>query len=228
MHAAPVSHLPATRWLMEQYVAAQLAGDRRAALRLILEQGVERGVPLPSLYLDVIQAAQHRMGELWQENRISVAQEHLATAITQVALAELYRGLVCEPSNGRRAMVACVTGELHDLGTRITADFFEMAGFDVRYLGANVPSDSLVGMVREQQPDLLVLSATMTFLDAPHLAEAVRRSRDAGGNRLRLAVGGRAFDAEPKLVEQLGAEVYGRIAPESVARAMDVLGLHTS
>jgi MerR family transcriptional regulator, light-induced transcriptional regulator len=228
MHAAPASDPPATRWLLEQYVGAQLAGDRRSALRLILEHGIEQGVALPSLYLDVIQAAQHRIGELWQENRISVAQEHVATAITQVVLAELYRGLVCQASNGRRALVACVSGELHELGTRITADFFEMAGFDVRYLGANVPTDSLVGMVREQRPDLLVLSATMSFLDEAELAESVRRSREAVGNSLRVAVGGRAFDLVPALVDQLGAEVYGRTAPESVARAREVMGLEPS
>jgi methanogenic corrinoid protein MtbC1 len=213
---------------MEQYVAAQLAGDRRAAVRLIVEQGIERGVPLPSLYLDVIQAAQHRIGELWQQNLISVAQEHVATAITQVALAELYRGLVCEPPNGRRVVMACVGGELHELGTRVTADFFEMAGFDVRYLGANVPTDSLVGMLREEQPHLLVLSATMSLLKEPELVETARRGREAVGDTLRLGVGGLAFDLQPGLVDQLGADVYGRTAPESVARARQVLGLEAS
>ena len=68
--------------LLEQYVAAQLAGDRRSAMRLIIDQGLGRNVPLPTLYLDVIQAAQYRIGELWQHNRITVAQEHLATAIS--------------------------------------------------------------------------------------------------------------------------------------------------
>jgi MerR family transcriptional regulator, light-induced transcriptional regulator len=228
MHASSATHLPETRWLMEQYVAAQLAGDRRAALRLILEHGIEQGVPLPSLYLDVIQAAQHRIGELWQENRISVAQEHMATAITQVALAELYRALVCETPNGRRVTVACVGGELHELGTRVTADFFEMAGFDVRYLGANVPTDSVVGMVREQQPHLLVLSATTSLLNVADLVETARRSREALGSTLRLAVGGLAFDLHPMLIDQLGAEVYGRTAPESVVRARQVLGLDAS
>jgi MerR family transcriptional regulator, light-induced transcriptional regulator len=210
--------------LLERYVAAQVAGDRRAALRLVVDEGLASGVPLSSLYLDVIQAAQYRIGELWQANRISVAQEHLATAISQIAVAELYRALECEPSNGKRALVSCVGGELHELGTRITADFFEMAGFDVRYLGANVPTDTLLGMVREDPPDLLVLSVTMSFhVDA--LRAAVRGSREASGDRLRLAVGGHAFTWAPGLVEELGAEVFGRNATESIARARDVLEL---
>ena len=222
MHARRATASPPSCWLLEQYLAAQVAGDRRAALRLILDQGLGRGMLVPALYLDIIQAAQYRIGELWQHNRISVAQEHLATAISQLAVAELYRALVCEPANGRRALVTCVSGELHELGARITADFFEMAGFEVRYLGANVPTDSLVGMVREDPPDVLVVSVTMTFhLDA--LRDAVGRSRDAVGDRLHLAVGGYAFAWAPALVDQLGAEVYGRDARESIARARQLL-----
>jgi methanogenic corrinoid protein MtbC1 len=203
-------------------VAAQLAGDRREALRVVVDQGLARGVAVPALYLEVVQAAQYRIGELWQQNRISVAQEHVATAISQLALAELYRALPCEPRHGRRALVACVGGERHELGTRTTADFFEMGGFDVRYLGADVPTDSLVAMLREDPPDLLVLSVTMSFhLDA--LREAVARARETVGDRLRLAVGGQAFGWAPGLAERLGADVYGRDAPQSVALARELL-----
>jgi methanogenic corrinoid protein MtbC1 len=208
--------------LLERYVAAQVAGDRRAALRVVVDEGLGRGIPVPRLYLDLLQAAQYRIGELWQANRISVAQEHLATAISEVAVAELYRALPIQPPNGRRALVACVGGELHDLGTRMTADFFEMAGFEVRYLGANVPTDSLVGMVRENPPDLLVLSVTMSFhLDT--LREAVCRTRAAAGDRLHVAVGGQAFSWAPALAGQLGADVFGRDAAESVALARELL-----
>ena len=106
--------------------------------------------------------------------------------------------------------MASVGGELHELGARTTADFFEMAGFEVRYLGASMPTDSLVALVREDPVDLLVLSVTMSFhLDA--LREAVYRTREAAGDGLRVAVGGQAFTWVPSLVKDLGAEVYGRM-----------------
>jgi MerR family transcriptional regulator, light-induced transcriptional regulator len=210
--------------LRERYLAAQLVGDRRAALRVLIEDGLEKGVTVPTLYLDVVQAAQYRIGELWQNNRVTVAQEHLATAISQLGLAELYRALPREPRHGRRAVVASVGGELHDLGTRTTADFFEMAGFEVRYLGASTPTDSLVALVREDPIDLLVLSLTMSFhLDT--LREAVHRTRAAAGDGLRVAVGGQAFTWVPSLVQDLGAEIYGRDATESVALARLVFHL---
>jgi hypothetical protein len=68
----------------------------------------------------------------------------------------------------------------------------------------------------------------MSFLDVAEIADAVRHTREAAGNQLRVAVGGRAFDLQPALVEQFAADVYGRTAPESVARAKQMLGLPTS
>lgn len=207
-----------------RYLEALLAGDRDAAVRTALDEGIARGLSVPDLYLGVIQPAQHRIGELWQENRVTVAHEHVATAISQLVMALAYPALPRQPANGKRTLVACVDDELHDLGARMVADFFEMAGFDVRYLGANLPADSLVGMVREESPDLTILSVTMAFhLDAAR--EAIRRLREAGGDRLRVGLGGQAFAWDRGLPARLDADVHGRTAAEAVETARRVLGL---
>jgi methanogenic corrinoid protein MtbC1 len=219
----PAAGTPTAESLVDQYVSAQLRGDRREALRIV-SGALAAGVPVATLYLDLVQAAQYRIGELWQRNTISVAQEHVATAISQIAVAELYRNLQVEPPSGKKALVAGVGGELHELGVRMTADFLEMGSLNVRYLGVNVPTDSLLGMIRDEPPDLLVLSVTMTYhLDA--LQDAVARARETAGNGLRLAVGGHAFSWAPSLVEKLGADIYGRNARETVEGAKRILGL---
>jgi MerR family transcriptional regulator, light-induced transcriptional regulator len=203
--------------LRERYLAAQLAGDRREALRLLVDEGLLRGIPLQDLHLKIIQQAQYEIGRLWQENRISVAQEHLATAISQLALSHLYRHLPRDPSNGRTVMISCVEGELHELGARVASDFLEMAGFDVRFLGANVPTEHLVREVRAQKPDLLALSVTMTY-HIPALRQAVAAVREVAP-LLPLAVGGLAFTWVPGLEAELGVPFFGRDARELVASA---------
>jgi methanogenic corrinoid protein MtbC1 len=210
--------------LAARYLAALLAGDRDAAVRVALEEGLARGLAVPDLYLGVIQPAQARIGDLWQENRLTVAQEHLATAIAQLVLALAYPALPRAPSNGKRVLVACAEDELHDLGARMAADFFEMAGFDVRYLGANLPTDSLVGMVREDPPDLVALSVTMAFhLDAARAV--VRQLREGAGDRMHVALGGQAFTWAADLPAQFGADVYAGSIVDALASARCVLGL---
>ena len=207
-----------------RYLAALLAGDRDAAVRAALDEGVSRGLPVPELYLGVIQPAQYRVGHLWQENRLTIAEEHVATAISQLVMALAYPALPRESSNGKNVLVACVDDELHDLGARMAADFFEMAGFGVRYLGANLPADGLVGMVREDPPDLVVLSVTMAFhLDTAR--ETVLRLRDTAGDRLHVALGGQVFAWAADLPARLGADVHGLTVADSVAAARGVLGL---
>jgi MerR family transcriptional regulator, light-induced transcriptional regulator len=209
--------------LQKRYLAAQLAGDRREALRLLVDEGLLRGIPLQDLHLKVIQFAQYEIGRLWQENHISVAQEHLATAISQLAMSHLYRHLPRDPSNGKMVMLSCVEGELHEVGARMAADFLEMAGFDVRFLGANVPSHHLVRMVREQTPDLLALSVTMTY-HLPALRDAVAVVREAVP-RLPIAVGGLAFEWVPGIEKELDVSFFGKDARELVASACRTLGV---
>ena len=83
-----------------------------------------------------------------------------------------------------------------------------MAGFGVRFLGADVPTESLVAMAREDPPDLLVLSTTMTF-NVPGLRAAALRARETVGDRLHLGAGGHALAWAPTLGKQLGIEIWG-------------------
>ncbi len=210
-------------WLRERYLAAQLSGNRREALRLLVDEGLLRGVPIQDIHLKVIQLAQYEIGRLWQENTISVAQEHMATAISQLALSHLYRHLPRDPPNGKVIMVACVEGELHEMGGRMASDFLEMAGFDVQFLGANVPTEHLVRMVTAHPPDLLALSASISY-HLPALRSAVEQVRKVAPE-LRIAVGGLAFNWAPGLENELNISFHGKDARELVAAACRTLGV---
>jgi MerR family transcriptional regulator, light-induced transcriptional regulator len=219
---APASDTPHAP-LRDAYLSAQLKGNRREALRLLLDEGLLKGIPFITLYTDVIQGAQREIGRLWQANTISVAQEHMATAISQLALSHLYHHLPRDPPNGRTVLLSCVEGELHELGARMASDFLEMAGFDVRFLGASVPVEHLVREVEQSRPDALVLSVTMTF-HLPALREAVKAVR-AVRPGLPLLAGGLAFEWAPGVERELGVSFVGTDARQLVASACQLLGV---
>ena len=214
--------LDATGALTASYLRAQLGGDRREALRLIVDEGFGRGLSCEDLH-KVIRNAQIEIGRLWQEDRISIAQEHMATAISQLVLSHVYQYANPPASNGKKVMVACVEGELHEFPARLVADALDLAGFEVRYLGASVPHDGLLQIIEAEKPDLLVLSATMTF-NVPQLRDAVRRVRERWAT-LPLAVGGGACAFSPGLAAELGADLAGTDADELVALARQRLGV---
>jgi MerR family transcriptional regulator, light-induced transcriptional regulator len=207
----------------ELYLQAILGGNRREALRLIVD-GLNRGLSCLDVH-GVIQQAQCEIGLLWQDDRISIAQEHMATAISQLVLSHVYQYADAPTPNGKKVLVACVEGELHEFPSRLVADSLDLAGFEVRYLGASVPLAGLVAMLATEKPDLLALSVTMTF-NVPALREAVRsvRARYPG---LPIAVGGGACSCDAGLGAELEADAVGQSALEFVEKAKRLLGVAT-
>lgn len=200
--------------IASRYLEAQLASNHRECVRLI-DEALEQGAFVQDLHLKVIQVCQREIGRLWEQNRISVAQEHLATAVSQLVIAHMYRYLPRKPPNGRLVILACVEGEQHDLGARMAADFLEMEGFDVRYLGANVPTESLVSMINQKHPDLVGLSVTLPL----HLLvfrEVARVLRLKCGPKLPILAGGAGFAGISALDVPDGVVTGGGDAAEMV------------
>jgi methanogenic corrinoid protein MtbC1 len=209
--------------LRDRYLYAQLQGDRREALRVVVEEGLARGATVLDLQTRVVQEAQREVGRLWQEDRIGTAQEHMATAISHLVLAHLYERAPASPRVGKKIVFACVEGELHDFPARIAADALELAGFEVKFLGASVPTDALIRLVAAEEPDLIALSVTMTF-NVPALREAVRRLRAMTGGKIPIAVGGHACAWGPGIVAEVAADMTACDAAEVVREARRLLG----
>lgn len=214
--------VPDLSTLAEQFVAAQLAGDRRAALSLVIES-VKDGVSVADMQQHVIRAAQEEIGRLWQTNTINIAQEHLATGISQIALARLFE---CAPEvtrNGKLVYVACVEGELHDLPARFVADFLDHGGFSVRYFGPDVPTHDLVEAVRSRTPDLLALSVTMSF-NVSALRTAVTALREVAPE-MPIAIGGHAVRWSEGVVAELGVATAPSDTASLLALARTLAGV---
>lgn len=207
----------------EDYVASLRVGDRRQALN-IARTALNDGVDIRNLYMDVFQPAMHEIGRLWETNQITVAQEHLATAITQSVMAHLYAHVFAKPPRGRTVVATCIGGELHELGIRMVADFFEMEGWDVYYLGANMPIEDVVSMVNDQNADLLAISATLNnhVPRARDLIHAVRESPI--GSKVKIFFGGQPINRSPNISQTVGADMTAPDAQEAVRLANEVIG----
>lgn len=204
-----------------RYLDAILGGSRREAFGVI-ELARAEGMEIRALYMDVLQPAMREIGRLWQENRITVADEHLATAITQAAMARVYADLFrAQPEPGLLLVAACADQERHELGLRMICDVLEMEGWDTVFLGASVPVEDLVRMVRARRPQVVALSAS-TAPQVARVRDAIRAIRgsevhDGGGAAAQplIAVGGRAFMQDPALAARLGADLTASDAAEA-------------
>lgn len=142
------------------YLAQVLARDQRGAEQT-LKKCMQAGTTLTEVSVLIVQPAMVEIGQLWQDNRITVAQEHMATALSQSVLARAYGRALFMPPMGRKVMLACAAGNHHGFGLRIVCDAFETIGWDVSFLGTDVPTADLIRQIDIESPDLLCLSLSL-------------------------------------------------------------------
>jgi len=174
----------------QQFLAALLAGDRQRC-HALFDAWLAEGTDLRFIYLNRIQRALYDIGSLWEQGRVQVATEHLASAICEGLLNLAMPRLLKRQSTGRSAVVSCSANEHHQIGARMVADFFELHGWRAHFLGANASDDDLLALIREKRPDVVALSLALYFnIDALlHSARAIRGEFP----HLPIIVGGQAF-----------------------------------
>jgi len=208
--------MPSPPDLLGSYFDAISEGDRRRAFQ-VTDEAWNAGLNLGGIYLDLFQPALREIGRLWQENRISVADEHLATAITEAAMARAYeRAFTWRSVMGRTIIAACADVERHEVGLRMLCDLLDLEGWHTTCLGAAVPVKSLVSMVQRRRPHVIALSATLSP-HLPRLRTTIEAIREAlTDERPLIIVGGRAFLDDPQLATRIGADLTAPNAVEAV------------
>jgi methylmalonyl-CoA mutase cobalamin-binding domain/chain len=223
-HEVPTSRpWPSDAWPEAvPFETALLGGSQHEAMAVVngcIDAGhglveIERSVIMPSLY---------GIGEKWQANHITVAREHMATAIAQSVMTVGLLRAPPPPIIGKRVLLACIAHNEHSLGLRMVADAFQLAGWEVQYLGANVPSLAIIRQAEEWSADLVGLSVSF-----PQQLPAVRQviaqlSERHGSNRPAVIIGGLAINRFDRLADMAGADAYGADAPTAVLRANQII-----
>jgi methanogenic corrinoid protein MtbC1 len=197
-------------------VAALVAGEPRTA-RAVVWDGVFSGASPSDLYLDVLAPALHEIGDLWARAEISVAHEHLATAVTESLLAELAASLHSSGAGATTGavIVACTPGELHCVGARMVADFLEAGGWDVLAVGASTPAEALAELAGTRTAVAVALSSSL-----PERLQAAERAcsllRELPDPPL-IVVGGQGYDGSAERASRVGADALVSSPPELVA-----------
>lgn len=152
---------------------------------------LNKQVSIKELYESIIKNALYDIGELWEYNKISVATEHLASAIVEAILNEMYSKVISENKINKTVIVACVEKEYHQIGIKMISDVFEMNGWNAHFLGANTPTSELITFAKIIKPDMLAISLSIYF-HLPILEEMILKIR-AEFVDLPILVGGQAF-----------------------------------
>lgn len=172
------------------FLNALLEGNRNLCSRLIFEQ-VKNGILIKDLYESVIKRSLYKVGELWEYNKISVATEHLASAVIEAILNELYSEIISKEKKGKKIIVSCLEDEYHQIGIKMVGDIFESNGWNSYFLGANTPTLELISFAKIIEPDMIAISLSIYF-HLPALEIMIQKIRQEFPY-IPILVGGQAF-----------------------------------
>jgi methanogenic corrinoid protein MtbC1 len=191
--------------IYEQFLQALLAGNK-SACSTIVKSLMKENIEMDVLYENLLKKALYAVGELWEYNKISVATEHLASFIIDNILSEMYIYLTPMAGNGKKVVLGCVPGELHQIGIKMASDLLEKNGWETYFLGANVPAKDLIIFTRGVQPDLLALSSSLNF-NLPELYKLISSFR-IHFPVTPIIIGGQAFSRGGKTMTEQFEHVF--------------------
>jgi methanogenic corrinoid protein MtbC1 len=215
-----VSHQPDQAWkeVYHAFVQALIQGDKARVMELG-QKVVQSAQDLPVFYLQVVQPAMYSVGDMWERGEISVAKEHLASALTNRLMSAQYIELVRPQGEKRgKAVVSAAANEFHEVGATMVANSLELDGWEVEYLGANMPQEDLLDFVHAYQPDIVALSAALAS-NLTAVQSVIQHILAWPGKRPKIMVGGLAFQGVSGLAQQLGADGQAQDCAQAVQLA---------
>jgi methanogenic corrinoid protein MtbC1 len=181
-------------------------------VRRIFVAARESGADLARISVELLEPALGQVGEMWVRQEISIAEEHLATSLVTRTIGEVMETARPRRSGAPRVVLACLSGEFHELGIRIISEVAREAGWEAEELGANVPREALARFIGQRPPQAVGISVSLAG-HIPECTETIRLCR-ASAPGAKILVGGRIFKADPDLGSLLDADF---VAPDVVS-----------
>jgi methanogenic corrinoid protein MtbC1 len=184
-----------SRKIIGVYLENLLNGNRSGCSSIAREY-LTNNPSILDLYEEVFKVSLYEVGKLWETNKISVATEHIATAITEGILNELFEQIISKNRVHKKVVVACVEKEQHQVGIKMVADIFEMNGWESFFLGTGIPVNELVRYIREIKPDLVAISLSIYF----NFTNLIQMLEILGNEfpGLQILIGGQGFSHLPR------------------------------
>ena len=173
--------------------------DRHGLERVLTEASVQ--LSAPEIRQKIVVPMLETIGQRWQEGSLRIVHEHLASAIIRSFVSANRNGH--DREHAPRIIVTTPAGQHHELGALMSAAVADESGWDVYYLGANLPAEEIAAAVRQLNARAVALS--VTYRDGDRVNEEIHRLRGLIGS-VPIFVGGRASAAFIGKLSEMGIQ----------------------
>ena len=187
------------------------------------KEAIEQGIAPADLINGQMIRAMGEVGQRFQDGKAFVPQLLMAGRAMKAAL-ELLKPMLSGSASTSigKVVIGTVKGDLHDIGKNLVASMLEGCGFEVVNIGIDVSADTFIQAVKENQPDILCMSALLTTTMG-YMKEVINALEAAGiRNQVKVMVGG--APVTQGFADEIGADGYSDNANSAVTVAKQLLG----
>lgn len=201
--------------LLEDITKAVFDGEEAATVELV-QKAVDEGMDPQGILDDGLVQGLKDCGAGFEKGEKFIPEMLMSSECMKAAM-NILKPLLLEGAEGGgtgKAVLATVEGDVHDIGLELVATMFETAGFNVRFMGPDVPTDDIIAAVKEDQPHILGLSALLsnTMDLMPEILDELKKEglRDS----LKVMVGGAPVKQD--FCDEIGADGWAYDASSAV------------
>jgi 5-methyltetrahydrofolate--homocysteine methyltransferase len=208
--------------IYERLSTAILQGNEDKIPKLV-QTGLDEGLKPKDILDNGLVVGMNEVGARFKRGEMFVPEVLMSARAMQAGLGVLRPHLAASGAKLiGKIVIGTVKGDLHDIGKNLVGMMCQGAGFDVIDLGFNVDPEKFVKAIKEQQPDIVGMSAllTTTMRAMGHTINAIQEAglRDS----VKIMVGGAPVDAE--FADRIGADGYGSNAANAAELAKRFAG----
>lgn len=184
-----------------------LSGNKDKARSLIIDI-YNSGVDIEYIYFNILEKILREVGRLWEIGKIDVWNEHYVSENILDIMREV-KSLKDNKKYKNISLISLTAGaEEHNIGIKMISDLLEVEGYNVAYLGSNIPTISIINAIRSKKPKVIAISVTISnnVESAKNIIKAIRD--DFNEKAPIIIVGGMAFSKLNNACEYVNADYY--------------------
>jgi 5-methyltetrahydrofolate--homocysteine methyltransferase len=204
-------------------ISKNLAEGNQPKVRQLVQQALDRGLSAKEILDEGLMGGMSIVGEMMEREEIMIPEVLAVAQFMGAVIDEMLKPLLLEEDMNPygKVVFATVKGDLHDIGKNLVIMMLDGAGFDVIDLGIDIPPETIVDAIRENNPKMVGLSALLTTT-MPMIEKTIDTIQDSGlRDQVKIMVGGAPVDQG--FADEVGADGYAPDASSATKLAKGLL-----
>lgn len=206
-------------------IAESLISGKADKVKELTQAAVDEGVSVKEILEKGLISGMNVVGQKFKANEFYVPEVLIAARAMHAGMSVLEPLLSKEGIEpiGKIAL-GTVKGDLHDIGKNLVAMMLKGAGFQVIDLGIDVAAEKFVQAVKEQQAQMVAMSALLTTTMPSMKTTIDALANDGVRDRVKIMIGG--APVTQSYADEIGADGYASDAASAVDKAKELLGIN--